>query len=93
MNLPALNHEITKKLIFEDLLSSEDLETILSLDHPTLVQDLENIIHFYLDNEEEVIINEDIYSDNAIVYALFILKEVKAENQLDLVMKGGIFGS
>ena len=87
MNLPTLNHEITKKLIFEDLLSSEDLETILSLDHPTLVQDLENIIHFYLDNEEEVIINEDIYSDNAIVYALFILKEVKAENQLDLVVK------
>jgi hypothetical protein len=87
MNLPTLNHEITKKLIFEDLLSREDLETILSLEHLSLVQDLENIIHFYLDNEEEVINNEETYSDNAIVYALFILKEVNAENQFDLIMK------
>jgi hypothetical protein len=86
MNLPTLNHEITKKLFFEDLLSSEDLETILSLEHLSLVQDLENIINFYLEKKEEII-NEDIYSNNAIVYALFILKEVNAENQLDLVMK------
>jgi SEC-C motif len=87
MNIPTLNHQINEKLIFEDLLSSEDLETILSLEHLSLVQDLKNIIHFYLENEEEVINNEETYSDNAIVYGLFMLKEIKAENQFDLIMK------
>lgn len=85
--LPIFNHPIVEKIFFSELLSQEDLSIILKLDKKTLTEDLEKLIRFWLKHIDYFYDECEEYSANVLLYALFILKEIDAPNQLELILE------
>ncbi|MCB9034424.1 MAG: SEC-C domain-containing protein [Chitinophagales bacterium] len=84
INIPKLNHTILEKIYFNKTLTNDELNNILSLPLESLIEDLRTTIHFCnsLFGSE---VDFDEISYNLLLYALFILKEIEAKNQLDIV--------
>jgi hypothetical protein len=82
-NQPTLHHKIVEILFRNRTLTNEQLEEILSCNKTTLIADLHAIIRF-CDNDLENI--EDEISYNLLYYALFLLKEIETENQLEIIL-------
>lgn len=83
-NQPAIHHKIVEILFINRALTTEQIDEILACDKTTLVKDLQNIIQFC--NSELDDIDND-FSYNLLYYALFLLKEIEGENQLDIILE------
>lgn len=82
-NPPTLHHKIVEELFKNRTLAIEELEEILSCEKTTLTKDLHTIIQFCSTELDDI---DDDISYNLLYYTLFLLKEIKSENQLNLIL-------
>jgi uncharacterized protein YecA (UPF0149 family) len=80
---PILHHQIAEVLFNNRTLTNEQLDQILSCDKNTLTADLQSIIQFCNNDVDDI---RDDISYNLLYYALFLLKEIDAENQLNTIL-------
>jgi hypothetical protein len=82
-NIPTL-HNKTLESIFENItLTNEQLNEILACEKASLTDDLHAIINFC---DKDLDDKDDNISYNLLFYALFLLKEIQNENQLNLIL-------
>ena len=89
INPPKLNNTILEKLYSNNVISNDDLTEILTFDKTLLTQDCHAIINFcsiYYDTMEHDFDDDDYVSYNLLIYALFLLKEIDAKDQLQLIL-------
>jgi hypothetical protein len=82
-NPPTLHHKIVENIFTNRTLTSVQLEEILSCEKTTLTKDLHTIIQFCNNELDDI---DDAISYNLLYYALFLVKEIDAENQLDTIL-------
>lgn len=83
--LPKFNTKLVENLFHKDVLSNEELKEILAIEGESLAEDLEKVILFCAENGDFLFDNE--YSNNTLIYALFLLKEINAKNKIELILK------
>lgn len=83
--IPNLENKLVENLFHKDVLSNEELNEILAIESVSLAEDLEKVILFCIENGDFLFDND--YSGNTLIYSLFILKEINAQNKIDLVLK------
>ena len=91
INQPTLNNNILEKLFVSQIISDDQIKEILAFEKTLLITDLHAIIEFCsnyfdeidYDSDEEI---DDKISHYLLIYSLFLLKEINAEDQLDLIL-------
>lgn len=81
-NLPILHNKVAESIFTNVTFTKEQLEEILACEKSSLTSDLLTIIDFCNCDFEEI--SEDV-SYNSVVYALLLLKEIDARNQLNMI--------
>ena len=90
LNPPKLNNSILEKLFERDIISDNEIKEILAFDKTLLIDDCLGLINFssaYYENMEHDFDDDDDISYNLLIYALFLLKEIDAKNQLNLIIE------
>jgi hypothetical protein len=82
-NIPVLQNKAVEILFTNRTITNEQLEEILLCEKAILTEDLLSIVQFCNNDIEEI---DETISDNCLYYALFLLKEINSENQLDLIL-------
>lgn len=92
INPPKLNNAILEKLYLNQIISDDDLKEILAFDKTLLIEDCHAIISFCgdfydgLDIDSVIDEVDDNISYNLLIYSFFLLKEIDAKNQLNLIL-------
>ena len=92
INPPKLNNAILEKLYLNQIISDDDLKEVLAFDKTLLIEDCHAIISFCndfydgLDIDSNIDEVDDNISYNLLIYALYLLKEIDAKNQLNLIL-------
>ena len=91
INQPTLNNKILQTLFVSQIISEDQIKEVLAFDKTLLIDDLHAIIEFCsnyfdtidFDSVEEI---DDDKSHYLLIYALFLLKEIDAKEQLNLIL-------
>ena len=92
INPPKLNNAILEKLYLNQIISDDDLKEVLAFDKTLLIEDCHAIISFCgdfydgLDIDSVIDEVDDNISYNLLIYSFFLLKEIDAKNQLNLIL-------